>query len=116
MSDGVHLRIHLCSGCPRPAPTASLARMTSAAKKAAKAQGATAEVGRSSCLSACTSGPSALLENENGVVRLRAIADPGQLARAVAAAPVLLSAHPVPEDLHDLVLSRLLWADLDGED
>ncbi len=115
MTAAPQLRVMLCTGCPRPAPMASLARLTTAAKKAAAAHGRTLEVGRSSCLSACSSGPSAILEDENGVVRLRAVSDPGQLARAIAAAPVLLSAQPVPDDLQDLVLSRLLWADLDGD-
>ncbi len=115
MSEPPQLRVMLCSGCSRPAPMASLARLTTAARRAAKTRGVVLEVGRSSCLSACSSGPSALIEDPNGVARLRHITQPEQLARAIAAAPVLLSAQPVPDDLQDLLLSRLLWADLDGE-
>ena len=114
-ADSLQFRVLLCSGCPRQAPVASLAQLTAAAKKAAKASGLTLQVDRAACLSACSSGPSALLESPDGVVRLRQVTAAAQLARAVAAASQLVSAHPLPDDLQELVLSRLLWADLDGE-
>lgn len=106
-------RLLLCTGCPRPPHVATLAQLTAAAKKAAKKQGLELEVARASCLSACGTGPTALVETEAGVLRLRGVVSAERLAQVVAAAPQLLSPEPVGEQWQDTVLSRLLWAELD---
>ncbi|MSQ82227.1 MAG: hypothetical protein EXR77_04820 [Myxococcales bacterium] len=94
---------------------ASLPQLTAAAKKAAKANGFALDVARSACLSGCSTGPTALLESDQGVVRLQAMVDTLCLSRAVAAAATLISPAPVPAELGDVVLSRLLWAQLEHD-
>lgn len=94
---------------------ASLSQLTAAAKKAAKANGFAIEVARSACLSGCSTGPTALLESDQGVVRLQAMVDSLGLSRAVAAAATLISPAPVPAELRNVVLSRLLWAQLEDD-
>ncbi len=105
--------LRLCKGCTRVPPAQSVTQLAASALKIAKRLGIALQVERVSCLSSCEPGHSALIETEDGVLRLRGVATAAHAVAAVQHGPAAIAGDVVAEALAPLVLSRMRWADLD---
>lgn len=108
--------LHLCTTCRqgrRPgAPFARVTSLEAAARKCAQSLGIALQTERTSCLSGCHEGLTAMIETEAAMVRLRGIAGPAEIDKVFAHLDSLQAGAAAPE-VAPLVLSTTRWADWD---
>lgn len=112
-NDAKDLVLHVCATCRDPAkgapPCDRAQQLLAAGKLWGKQQGRTVKLVRATCLSGCAVGLMAMIESEDGMVRLHNVQTTAQWRALLAQADALLAGTATAEATQS-VLSRTDWS------